>query len=252
MDENNYICVCRWCQQSTTLIRAHIIPKAFYVPIKGDSDKVVILRPTEEKFTQITSSGIFDSRILCSKCDGLLGQLDEYGLQIFIYPPSEADRITDGVLSGYNLHCDVIQRAQKFILSVLWRASVTSQDFFRTTNLGQKYEDKIRHLITSGAEVTETDFEFVVIRTFDHPYDGGIVPPFRVRFEGVTAQQLYLPYFKFIIRVDQRRFPPIAAIGRFKSGAMPQCLRLSYKNGLEEKIIGSVTEATLARQLKKE
>ncbi|HTQ32302.1 MAG TPA: hypothetical protein VMI53_13905 [Opitutaceae bacterium] len=243
--------ICRWCQQNTSLIRAHIIPKAFYVPIKGISDRVVILRPTEQKFTQFSSSGIFDSGILCSKCDAFLGRLDEYGLQIFKSPPSEADRVTQGGLSGYNLKCDDVQRAKKFLLSVLWRASVSSQDFFKTVSLGQKYEDKIRQLITSGAQINEADFEFIVIRAFDHPYDGGIVPPFRVQFEGVTAQQLYLPYFKFIIRVDQRRFPSVASMVQFRPNSILQCLRLSYKDSIEEKIISSVTERTLAKQLGK-
>ena len=247
MDEDKRQGTCRWCQQRTTLIRAHIIPKAFYVPIKGEADKVVILSPTERKFTRFTSSGIFDPRILCSACDRFLGRLDEYGHQIFKSPPSESDRITQGLLPGYNLHCDDVQRAQRFLLSVLWRASVTTHDFFQTVSLGQKYEDMIRHLITNDLEITEADFEFVAIRVFDHPIDGGIVPPFRVRFGGVTAQQLYLPYYKFIVRMDQRRFPAMAALGRFMPGMMPQCLRLSYKESIESKIIGSVTERSLKR-----
>ncbi len=247
MDGEKPFGVCRWCQRSAKLIRAHIIPKPFYEPIKGDSDKVVVLRPTEKKFTQYSSSGIFDPEILCAECDGLLGQLDEYGLQIFKNPPAEADRITVGTLPGYDLHCDDVQRAQKFLLSVLWRASVTSHDFFQTVSLGRKYEDKIRHLIANGEEVTEADFEFVAIRVFDHPSDGAVIPPFRVRFANVTAQQLYLPYFRFIIRMDQLRFPAAALLGRFKPGAMPQCLRLSYKDGVEARIIGTVTDSALAR-----
>jgi hypothetical protein len=247
MDEGEAMGTCRWCQQNTRLIRAHIIPKAFYVPIKGDADKVVILSPTERKFTRFSSSGIFDSGILCSSCDGFLGKFDEYGLRIFGSRPSDADRITEGLLPGYDLHCDDVQRAQKFLLSVLWRASVTTHDFFQTVSLGRKYEDKIRHLITNGMEITEADFEFVSIRVFDHPIDGGIVPPFRVRFGGVTAQQLYLPYYKFIVRMDQRHFPAMAALGRFMPGMMPQCLRLSYKESIESKIIGSVTERSLER-----
>jgi hypothetical protein len=251
MAEDKKLGMCRWCEQSTTLIRAHIIPEAFYAPIMGDSGKVVILQPSELKAAQFTSTGIYDPGILCSKCDGLLGQLDEYGLKIFKGPPSESDRVTVGFLPGYDLHCDDVPRAQMFLLSVLWRASVTSQRFFQTVNLGRKYEDKIRHLIDSKEEITETDFEFVVIRTVDHPYDGGFAPPFRVRFEGVTAQQLYLPYFKFIVRMDQRPFPPMARLGRFMPGALPQCLRLSYKDSIEGRIVGAVTQATLERKAAK-
>jgi len=252
MDENKLRGVCRWCQQSAKLVRAHIIPEAFYDPIKGDSDKVVILQPLELKAAQFTSTGIYDPQILCSKCDGFLGRLDEYGLKIFKHPPPESDRVTTGFIPGYDLHCDDVQKAQKFLLSVLWRASVSSQNFFKTVSLGQKYEDSIRHLIANGEEVTEAHFEFVIIRTFDHPYDGGFAPPFRVRFEGVTALQLYLPFFKFIVRMDRRPFPLMARLGRFMPGAMPQCLRLSYKDSFEGRIVESVTRATRERKAAKQ
>lgn len=233
---------CRWCSKGTELIRAHIIPRAFYAAIKGKADKMLVLRPDAKKYTEVSQSGIFDSGILCAECDGLLGKLDEYGLTVFKKPPTDSDLVFDvnRIPVGYSLPCSDIRRAQKFLLSVLWRASVTTHDFFKHVKLGPKYEDTIREIVSTDGKVNEADFEFIVIRFFDNPYDGGLMPPWRGRYPDVVGYNLYLPYYNFIIRADKRQFSDPFTVCRFREGAKPQCLRLPYAGTPESRYIQGI------------
>ena|SRR5438067_7170391 len=58
------------------LINAHIIPRSFARMLKDGSNKHNLeLSIVQVKATQL---GIFDKNILCAKCDGILGKLDDY------------------------------------------------------------------------------------------------------------------------------------------------------------------------------
>jgi hypothetical protein len=246
---------CRWCGEERQLIRAHIIPRAFYDDVRGDTDKVLMLSPDKSKYTTVTQSGVFDSNILCAECDGALGKLDEYGYTIFRRIPTDQNDLVidrDRMPIGYNLRCEDVQRALKFLLSVLWRASLATHDFFSKVNLGAKYETRIRQLIQNNERVTDDDFEVVVIRIFDHPYDGGLMPPWGGRYDGIFTYMLYLPYFKFIIRADKRKFVDPFSLCRFREGMMPQAVRLSYSNSSESRYINSVAASLRAREAKRQ
>ena len=243
--------ICRWCGDKHQLIRAHIIPRSFYDDVRGDTDQVLMLSPDKSKYTSVTQSGVFDSGILCATCDGLLGRFDDYGRAIFKRVPTDQQDLIvdrDRMPIGFNLRCDDVQRAQKFLLSVLWRASVTSNDFFSNVNLGDKYEARIREIIQNDEKVLEDEFEFIVIRTFDHPYDGGLMPPWGGRFDGIFAYTLYLPFFKILIRADKRRFLDPFSFCRFIDGAQPQAVRLPYAGTPESRYISGLAASLRARE----
>jgi len=239
--------VCRMCLKHRKLIRAHIVPKGFYKPIMSKKG-VVILSPTEKNFEQPTQSGIFDKNILCAECDARLGKLDEYGLSIFGKAPGKADLIEGRLLPGYDLHCKDVPKAQKFLLSVLWRASISEHSFFYITDLGEKYEEKIRLLLLCEEPVREEDFEFTVTRLEGSPLAGAFMPPFAARTpEGINCYRLFLPFFSFMVRMDRRPFPPLLKLIRFTAASTPQCIKLNYAGSVEEKIFSKVTNDTLKR-----
>jgi hypothetical protein len=247
---------CRWCGENRELIRAHIIPRSFYDDVRGETDKVLLLSPDKSKYTTVSQSGVFDPGILCATCDGFLGKFDDYGYKVFKRVPTDQEDLVvdrDRMPIGYNLRCDDVQRAQKFLLSVLWRASVTSHDFFAKVSLGDKYEGRIKHLIRNDEKVTEDDFEFIIMRIFDHPYDGGLMPPWGTRYDGIIfSYTLYLPFFKIIIRADKRKFLDPFSVCRFLEGAQPQALRLRYSGTSESRYISGVAASMRVRDAERE
>jgi hypothetical protein len=49
-----------------------------------------------------------------------------------------------------------------FLLGTLWRASVSSLDFFSNVDLGQRHEDAIKSLISNGTIDGADNYQFFV------------------------------------------------------------------------------------------
>jgi hypothetical protein len=128
--------VCRGYQcTSTDLIKAHIVPRGFAKDVRGSQAHNWLISVDKVRHTQL---GVVDPDILCASCDGKLGDLDNYALKVS--RRSHTIR-RDGLFEMLNVDGD---RFAKFVLSVLWRASITKR--LPKVALGS-YEDRARDVI---------------------------------------------------------------------------------------------------------
>jgi hypothetical protein len=126
---------------SKKLIEAHIFPQGFARFIRG-SDANVKLTP--ERVGQANPQlGEYDAHILCAACDSLLGIDDEYGLEVCRRYEAEHLALGAKLFEMKNVDCE---RFCKFVLSVLWRASISKRKSFAVVNLGP-YEDVARDVL---------------------------------------------------------------------------------------------------------
>jgi hypothetical protein len=105
------------------------------------------------------------------------------------------------------------QRFARFILSVLWRASISKRRPFANVNLGP-YENVARDIIFSPKSLSELRaFEVFVARfKSDHLDPSGLnYYPFRTKFDGINLYQLGLAGFRIVAKFDNRAFPPAFA-----------------------------------------
>lgn len=95
-------------------------------------------------------TGDYESNILCANCDNqIIGQLESYASTIFyggklpvkVKNFVKPDGLEFSQVSGINY-----DKFKLFLLSLLWRASISRRDFFKNVNLGP-YEEKIRKMI---------------------------------------------------------------------------------------------------------
>jgi len=110
-------------------------------------------------------NGIYDSNILCKECDNkILGSLESYS-KIILWggngkPKSyhsvdiEADQSNNKLLHISNIDYNKFKR---FLLSILWRASISKQDIFKRVSLGI-HEDRIRDMILENNPGHEDDY----------------------------------------------------------------------------------------------
>jgi len=122
----------------TNLIEAHVVPRGFAKDVRGAHTHNLLI--SLEKMSEI-QLGIYDADILCASCDGKLGDLDDYAVGICF--PSEHTIRPDGLFEMLKVDGD---KFATFILSVLWRASITSRREFAKVALGA-YEDDARDVI---------------------------------------------------------------------------------------------------------
>lgn len=74
-------------------------------------------------------ASVYDSEILCEECEKKFSEFDRYGWEIL--GPMAVDRPPPGLNLGndvYKIDCDT-DKLRRFILSVLWRASVSKSSF---------------------------------------------------------------------------------------------------------------------------
>lgn len=127
---------------SLNLIEAHIVPRGIArQQIRGGQYNLVVTAKCAKKAR--SQLGIFDTEILCAKCDNKLGYYDGYGLETCRKFATRAT--TDNVSwEMQNIDGDLFA---KFILSILWRASISKRPEYKTLSLGPKYENIARDVL---------------------------------------------------------------------------------------------------------
>jgi hypothetical protein len=210
---SNEAAQCKWCSQRKQLIKAHIIPRKFFALVKKDESEkyTVLLRTSTAKRKTFLQAGIYDHSILCAECDGQFSQLDEYGWEV-LGKPLSGNVITDPQ-SGVTLVTEVsavdTDKLRRFLLSVLWRSSVSNLELYSNVNLGSKFEDDVKAKIFQADSLAYDEYStcFVTIEELGvQGLENSIFPPYRARLDGLNWQVFYFPGLKVLIKVDSR--PP--------------------------------------------
>jgi hypothetical protein len=197
--------LCRGYQcNSFELIKAHIVPGGFARDtmeqhphnLKISLDGV---RPTQH--------GVYDSEILCKDCDGELGKLDDYALDVCRRFPREHVAIGDGTFEMDNIDGD---RFAKFVLSVLWRASITSRPEFQKVSLGL-YEASACEVIFGAKPLSRMpSYELLVGRysqTGKFNPERNYTTPARFKIAGLDGWGLALHGFRVMAKIDLAPLP---------------------------------------------
>lgn len=146
--------VCRFCEQEKKLIKAHIIPKKFYLGIK--QDKCLCINSKTGKYI-IQQQGGYDSNILCGDCDNhILGEFDKEGYRILF---SDFSKYKYEFLHPQRIYqldnsCYDYRKLRKFFISILWRASISKLEEWSNINLGG-YEKKAFEILKGKREYDE-------------------------------------------------------------------------------------------------
>jgi hypothetical protein len=198
--------VCRGYQcTSTDLIKAHIIPACFAREIRGSHQHNLKISLDKVHPTQ---HGVFDPNILCGNCDGILGKLDDYALEVCRRFPREHLKTEDGGFEMRNVDGD---RFAAFVLAVLWRASITSRVEFRKVLLGP-YEDEAREVIFGAKPLHKMAAYQLLLARYTPPSGnfnpaGNYTSPARLKLGGANAWAFALHGFRIIAKIDRRPLP---------------------------------------------
>lgn len=144
--------LCKLCLQNKELCReSHIIPQFMYKFIAGDNNLIVFLDSKKSRFKY---NGEYEGGILCQDCDtGIIGKLESYAADLLYgkLPGTRAPKteLIDGqecIVMGHEQNYDY-RRFKLFLLSVLWRASISTRPFFKQAHLPSDVEERIRLMI---------------------------------------------------------------------------------------------------------
>lgn len=202
--------ICQLCRKERQLIKAHIIPKQLYKPIKISASRDLsrpaalgVFYPGQDRRPKQVQNGIYDSHILCGECDNhTTGPWDNYAQSLFSsasslgrYDLSRSDGIKIYVIDDIDS-----KKLKLFCMSVLWRAAVSKDEFFSRIRMGT-WESQLRDMLMSQDPGGKDDFTTSVIK-----YDGDckLVMSQARKVNGCPGCYLFrFPNYGFTIKADQ-------------------------------------------------
>lgn len=156
---------CNLCDCVRPLCESHIIPKAFFRDAMAEEPACGLNMITPERIEVGKMAGEYE-RLLCRECEELIGKYDDYGIRFFRRQAGE--RLStfngEGVPDDIDLIGNVDLRLLRlFIISVLWRASISSRPFFDKVDLGP-FELVAKQIIRDEITLSDDLFPFFMNR----------------------------------------------------------------------------------------
>ncbi len=244
--------ICKLCDQPKKLIKAHIIPKWAIEYIKEENHLFQIAGGTKSQKVQ---DGYKDPNILCSDCDNKrLGPYDRYAKEFFAQDFQK--QIKRGIASSGRevAHIPIAQidyaKLKIFLLSVLWRASISSLSQFSTIQLG-KYEDSIKGMILSK-RIADEDLYQIMLATWEPPkvgmgYEKSILYPRKTKRGGLKCYSIIMAGFEVIIKVGQAHTSLPAGVRMHPKGF--HAVVTSFEDSTMGKLTEKIKEKNRANRL---
>ena len=212
--------ICKGCGEDKKLIRAHIIPEAFFRGLRFDETPPKLITDIKGVYPRKTPIGVYDTGILCRNCEDIFGKLDDYGQAILLRSSDTVEDLKRGAELLWHAIPDVdIEYFKKFLISVLWRASVSTHDFYSKVNLGP-YEQRAKEIVWSRSDVERSEFSFVISNFLDHTFSKVMIDPHKERWYGINYYRIYMFGYIIHVKVDKRdtpsMFKPFDQMGKSK------------------------------------
>jgi hypothetical protein len=203
---------CRLCQKNDKLVKAHVIPEAFFRELREvGGETPIIISSGSQEFPKRAPIGVYDSTILCAECEKRFGVPDEYAVKVFrdgfdktFIPMRHNDRVI-----AYQSGSVDQGLLEKFLVATLWRASVSTHPFYSKVTLGP-VEQIAQSVFLDQAPDERHRFATVLSR-----WEAGeesptitwtMLSPFRERWSGISAYRFYFGRTTAYIKVDNRPY----------------------------------------------
>lgn len=197
---------CKLCLENVPLARSHVIPKFVYAHMYDQRGHYAEVCDVDAGKVILGQDGVRE-KLLCSKCESRFNRYERHARRLFVDELPQPQSAKSRRIQIPNLDYCLFKL---FILSVVWRAGVSSAPFFQHVKLGP-HADIIRGMLNSE-DPGPPDVYPCVIRALmlegEH-LRGFMVEPVPVRIEGHKAYYFVFGGFLFIVFISGHELPPI-------------------------------------------
>lgn len=134
--------ICKLCLKDLPPRKSHIIPEFLYKPLYDEKHRMHVLSINAKRPKPREQKGLRE-KLLCDDCEGYLSKLETYACEAFYEDNGVEALHEEKFVRVKNLN---YKQIKLFLLSVVWRASVSSLEFFEQVNLGP-HEEVIRRML---------------------------------------------------------------------------------------------------------
>ena len=200
--------ICQVCRHEKKLIKAHIIPEGFFRPLRSKRKAPELYTNTKGIYTKRVPKGIYDREILCADCDGIFSPWENHAHKVLIQNFSEELAIFwNGQKIAYNITDFDYKLFKLFFISLLWRASISKNIFYRRISAGP-FEQILKDMILSFDPGPPQKFA-VTLAKFSDPNITVMMDPHPEKFNDINYCRFYLTGFMAYIKVDDRPVPDL-------------------------------------------
>lgn len=156
---------CKLCKEIKFLCKkSHIFPKHTYKILKESGYSLYIDKETTKNgHGKKDYSGIFEANILCEDCEQVFNKYETYANGL-IYE-SRINNINKEIIdskiiitgSDYDY-----KKIKLYFLSILWRSSISSKDFFNQVKLTDNLEEELRSMLLECNPGEEYQFSIML------------------------------------------------------------------------------------------
>ena len=137
--------ICKLCKADTKLCGSHIIPEFLY-KYMYEEERVFVIPANSSKKVGIIQKGFTES-LLCEKCEGQFSEYETY-VKLLLFGGKLPVKREMNFKESFIMSNIDYRKFKLFLLSILWRASITTHWFFKFVTLG-KDEEIIRQMLLS-------------------------------------------------------------------------------------------------------
>ena len=234
--------ICKLCNRNRKLIKAHIIPEAFFRLLR--KGQIPPRLYTAGDYPKKRPVGIWDQTILCESCENKFGEWDDYAQNLLIQNFQTARQIKSKMgIEGYIIDNYNYDKLKLFFIAILWRASVSAQDFYSEIQLGYLGEKAKNHIETKRPGSPD-DFSVLLARSDEQISKLSMLNPCPIQLDGVTFCQFYLTRYIAYIKTDERFLS-----GTLRNFIMSPNKELGiilrdFKNSDEQKVLSNIIRNT--------
>jgi hypothetical protein len=240
---------CKFChKQVPKLVNAHIIPRSLFKAALGNGKSFILTEVDDlDLDTKHHQSGISDKKILREQCERIFGPYDTHAFEVVtdLLATKQIFHDSFGKPFAYISKMADYRLFKLFVLSVLWRASVSSLNFFQEIHLSP-HEEKIRKMLENNDPQFKDNYSVLCLYQTNHKYPSTVIPPFQQRIDsGINFCRLYLPLgIIFVIKVDSRPLPKDLLPWIVKSNSQTFFKFVPYFGSYEMERVGAVQVLT--------
>jgi hypothetical protein len=242
---------CHLCLRDKKGVDAHVIPRSFFEAMKvnGRQDYLVMASNKLDVFDKRSRIGIYDPTILCADCEAVFSPWDNYAARLLLTKNGPEDVLKDHsdrpiarVLGSYDY-----DQLMLFFISVLWRASVSTRQFYSRVDAGP-YEETLRQSILNS-DPSLSDRLSVTLAQFVN-YDNAsqtFFDPYRTRFGGVNCWVFFFATYVACMKLDSRPTPPPFDKAVLRQGKPLIVVLRDYRRSSDRRIFSSIAAAIQKR-----
>lgn len=200
---------CKLCLRDKPLLRkSHIIPEFMHRELFDEMHRLFKVDLTK-KSDKLLQSGEYESNIICKECDNsILGSLEGYAKDLLYGGKNYGIRVLNEKNNSglFFTSCSGVdyRKFKLFLLSLLWRFSISNNLFYEKVSLGP-YEEVLRRMIINGNPGRQLDFPCLMCsyrRCKNLPYQL-ISQPRRFRHESCIGYSIIIGGVLYLFYIAQ-------------------------------------------------